>query len=432
MFENTIRYNNNNNKHPVETLTEDYDSILYEPHLAAHNQRAVQDQIQELADAGKSYYIDPDLADFEVGNNFRDENGHLGQWTRIYVQALGDPLESILEQGNLNPDELSQAEIDGIAASVVEFQENYGNIGQESDLRKYGNDDLEPAIPGPRKVVPWYNKIRSRQQIPTIRSILEASKEAAEQEIKPVLYVQKDLIKDPSVRLELIDILSEIGVEECFLIIEKLGKHETNTNEYENVIDFVYEISDTGVAPHLMYGDYFSHLLHYFGLEGTTYGTLYAEEHEEQTKSYGGGGMQPRFYFDDVKEFLSPNAAADVGTRMGREVCDCDVCDRHFDDWNDVLETLTPDDDEEEEESDSESSPNNALNIAQKHYLEKRWEHTLQIQNQSLKETTEDLVEDFENSKPDFRDSRQVSRHKDLRYMAKWLTALGERKELAD
>ncbi len=433
MFENTIRYNNNNNKHPVETLTEDYDSILYESHLAAHNQRAVQNQIQELAAQGKSYYIDPDLADFEVGNNFRDENGNLGQWTRVYVQALGDPLKSILnEQGNLKPDNLSQEEIEEIAASVVEFQENYGEVGPESDLRKYSVGDIEPAIPSPRRVVPWYNKIRSRQQIPTTREILEASQRVAEHEIKPVLYIQKDLINDPSVRLELIDILSEIDVGECFLIIENLGKHETSTDEYKNVIDFVYEISDAGIAPHFMYGDYFSHLLYYFGLGGTTYGTLYAEEHEEETKSYGGGGMQARFYFDDVKEFLSPTAAADIGARMGRGVCDCEVCERHFEGWDDVLNTLTPDDEDNEEDEDAEVSLDNALNIAQKHYLEKRWEQTREVQEQSLTKTREELVEDFESSKSDFGDSRQVSSHKDLRYMAKWLTALGEREQLAN
>lgn len=433
MFENTIRYNNNNNKHPVETLTTDFDSLLYEAHIAAHNQSAVQTQIGKLADEGISYYIDPDLADFEVGNNFRNESGNLGNWTRVYVQELGDPLKSILEEeGNLLPDELSDDEIKEIAASVTRFQENYANLGADSNLGKYTDGEMEPAIPGPRRIVPWYNKIRTRDQIPTTRRILEASKEVANEELKPCLYTTKDLIKDPAVRRELIDILSDINVDECFLIIENLDKHDTDTNEYVDTIDFVYEISDRGIDPHFMYGDYFSHLLHYFGLGGTTYGTLYGEEHEEETKSYGGGGMSARFYFDDVKEFLSPNGAADVGKRMGRDVCDCAVCSRHFDDWDDVLETLTPDDDDNDEEDDSDSSPNNSLNIAQKHYLEKRWEHTLQIQNNSLSDTRDEFMDGFEEASSDFKDSRQVSGRKDLRYMAKWLTALDERKELVN
>lgn len=58
--------------------------------------------------------------------------------------------------------------------------------------------------------------------------------------------------------------------------------------------------------------------------------------------------------------------------------------------------------------------------------------HTVQVENITLAETRESLMRDFENASSDFEDSRQVSGQKDLRFLAKWLTALDERKELAN
>ncbi|MFA9518132.1 hypothetical protein ACERIT_13080 [Halopenitus sp. H-Gu1] len=431
MFENTIRYNNNNNKHPVETLTEDFDSILYESHLAAYNQRAVRHQITQLSQDDISYYIDPDLAVFERGNNFRNDEGMLGNWIRAYVNALGEPLKTILaEDGNLKPDRLTDKEITQIATAVVNFQEGYSDIGPDADLRKYSIGDVEPAVPNPKRIVPWYNKIRSPNQLTTTRKILEASQQAAELKLKPCLYIEKDVIANQSAATKMINLLSSVDVDECFLIIENLDKNETDGDEYIAVIDFVYNLSAANIAPHFLYGDYFSHLLYYFGLEGTTYGTLYAEEREEALKSHGGGGMSKRFYFNTIREFLSIPGAADIGKQLGVPVCDCSVCQRHFKDWDDFLETLGDGDADLDEES-GDDSPNNALNIAQKHYLEMRWRHTMEVQENSLEEIREILVKNLERSSSVFKSSRQISSRKNLKYISKWLYSTEERKGLA-
>lgn len=435
MFETTVRYNNNNNKHPVETLPEDYDSIVFEAHLAAFNSDATKAKIHQMVGSQDvSYYIDPILAEFEAGNNFRNEDGSLGNWKRAYVHQLGDPLEAILnQQRNADPADMADHQIRSIARSVVEFQETFAVGEKGTNLDKY--TDVGPAPAEPAAVIPWYNKIRNRSKIPLARKILDASSEAASLDLKPCLYTPKNLLQNSSTRRELIDLIDEFDIEECFLIIEGLGKHDTSEPQYKSVIDYVYEISDRGIDPHFLYGDFFSHLLAYFGLGGTTYGTLYGEEYEEELKSYGDGGMNPRVYFDDIKEFLSVPGAVDLGQRLGRDVCDCAVCERHFDNWADVRDELATSDDEEEDEMDEQraqeqNSPNNALNITQKHYLEKRWDHTLLVQNKSLPEVVSMLEQDHQNTIEEFSNSRQVG-DKELDYMMRWVRALQDRQDLA-
>lgn len=435
MFETTVRYNNNNNKHPVETLPEDYDSIVFEAHLAAFNSEATKAKIHQMVGSQNiSYYIDPILAEFEAGDNFRNDDGSLGNWKRAYVHQLGDPLESILnQQRNADPADMADHEIESIARSVVEFQETFAVDDGGSNLDKYTDVGRAPAEP--EAVIPWYNKIRNPGKIPLTRKILDASHETASIELKPCLYTTKTLIQDSSIRRKLIDLVDEFDVEECFLIIEGLDKQDTTESQYKSVIDYVYEISDRGIDPHFLYGDFFSHTLAYFGLGGTTYGTLYGEDYEETLKSYGDGGMSPRVYFDDIKEFLSVPGAVDLGQRLGRDVCDCTVCERHFDSWNDVRDELATDDDEGENEPDDQSveeqnSPNNALNITQKHYLEKRWDQTLLIHEKSLPDIIAMLEEDYQNTIEEFSDSRQIG-DKELYYMMRWVRALKDRENLA-
>lgn len=440
MFETTVRYNNNNNKHPVETQPEFYDSILFEPHLVAFNSDATKEKIYNITGSdGIEYYIDPGLAEFERGRNFRDTEGNISDWTKTYINELGDPLRRILnESGNADPEEMSDASISEIAASVVKFQETFATDVVNVDLSNFANIGSAPAEP--KKVIPWYNKIDEESKISTARTILEASDEAATISLKPCLYTTKDLIRDPSSRKALIDLLDEFDVSECFLIIENLDKEETGERTYRNVIEFIYDIRDRNIVPHFLYGDFFSHLLAYFGLGGTTYGTLYAEEHAEEIKATDGGGFPNRYYFDPIKDFVNPAAAADLGMNSKAELCDCPTCSRSFESWQDMAEKVQ---EEEDENADSEENDEgiddfeddhtvrNLKTVLQKHYLAERWEHTKTVQSRSFDSLMSDLKDDYHSMVQHYNESFQINDDRSMDYMMRWIQAAEKMDQLA-
>jgi hypothetical protein len=442
MFETTVRYNNNNNKHPVETQPEFYDSILFEPHLVAFNHKATREKIYDITGSNSiDYYIDPGLAEFERGRNFRKENGDISDWTRTYINELGDPLHRIIEErGNADPEEMTEEELSEIASSVVKFQETFATDAVNVDLSNFANIGSAPAEP--RKVIPWYSKIDEGSKIPTARKILNESQNAATIPLKPCIYTNKGLISDAETRSNLIDLIDELDVTECFLIIEDLDKQETEQPTYENVIEFVYDIRSRNITPHFLYGDFFSHLLAYFGLGGTTYGTLYAEEHAEELKATDGGGFPDRYYFDPIKDFVNPASAADLGMNTGAELCDCPVCSRSFESWQDMAEKV--DDEEDEEEDGGEENPpvtleqmeedpsiQNLKTVLQKHYLAKRWEHTETVQSYSFEELLDEMKSDYQDTVGWFNRSYQINDDREMDYMMRWIEAAEKMEQLA-
>ncbi|CQH55197.1 uncharacterized protein HHUB_2197 [Halobacterium hubeiense] len=440
MFETTVRYNNNNNKHPVETQPEFYDSILFEPHLVAFNSDATKEKIYDITGSeGIDYYIDPGLAEFERGRNFRKENGDITDWTRAYLRHLGDPLSSILEErGNANPEKMTEQDISEIAASVVRFQETFATDAVNVDLSNFADIGSPPAEP--KKIIPWYNKIDDESKISTAKTILNASQDAATIPLKPCVYTTKSMISDAGTRSNLIDLVDELDVSECFLIIEGLDKRETGQSVYENVIKFVYDIRDRGIVPHFLYGDFFSHLLAYFGLGGTTYGTLYAEEHTEELKATDGGNFPNRYYFDPIKDFVNPASAADLGLNTDFDLCDCPVCSRKFDSWQDMAEKVQEEEDEDDidddepqsfEKVEDNSSVENLKTVLQKHYLAKRWDHTLTVQSESFDDLIAELKDDHQSTVTPFSQSFQINDDRDLDYMMRWVHAAKEMDQLA-
>lgn len=418
MFETTLRYKNLNNRHAVETHPEFYDSILIQAHLLAHSEKALPKLLYDLADDHSlDYYIDPMISDFRAGDNFRNSEGHLRTWHHKYVQALGDPLDRVLSsKGNVDASRLSENDVRGIARSVIQFQENFVQQRVEDDTGKYV--DVDARSLQPKAVTPWRHKIQRTEDINVNRTILTHSEDEATIALKPCVYVTKGFIRDTTNRSSVIKMLNEFDVSEAFVLIEGLKKYETSESEYCNVIDFVYDFYKSGIRPHFYYGDFFSNLLAYFGLGGTAYGTLYGEEFEERLESTSGGGMQPRYYVDQIKDFLKVPAAVDLMKRTNSPVCDCLFCDRQFDTWDDLLELRQSDD-------------RNALNPLQKHYIAMRWRHARLVEKSDLDKVLEKVSENFEDFVLAYHDSPQISPTKNSDYLPKWINAIKSRKELS-
>ena len=104
--------------------------------------------------------------------------------------------------------------------------------------------------------------------------------------------------------------------------------------------------------------------------------------------------------------------------RIDADMCECDVCQRSFEDWQDIIR---------HQESDEA-----LMNHLQKHYVECRWRHARQVEEDSFTDAVEKLQANFEDYIEDYSRARQISPNKDFEYMPRWINVLEDRAELAD
>ncbi len=417
MFETTLRYNSLNNKHAVEGEIPRFDSVIIDGKMLAHSSKALPKFLYDLREESSfEYYVEPILYQFRAGNDFRYADGTLKNWHEKYVQELGDPLkEHLRSNSNMNPRRMEENDIQDITRSSILFQEEFIPNQVKSQAGKY--EDVDTSSLRPKAVIPWHHRINEDEDLGPNRTILETAVEEATVPVKPCIHTTKSYLRDSSNRNALVELVSGYDLDECFVLVEELGKHDTYESTYRNVVDLVYDISEAGVDPHFFYGDYFSNLLSYFGLSGTTYGVMYGEEYSETTERTDQSGMLNRYYVDQIKDFLKVPAAVEFMQQVDADMCDCDVCQRNFEDWQDIIEH------QESEEA--------LMNHLQKHYVERRWKQARYVESTSFDEVVEDLKSDFEEYVKPYARARQISPNKDFEYLPRWGNVLESREELA-
>ena len=412
MFEATLRYNSNSDKQPIETSLQYLDSLLVPGRMLAANAKALPSNLQNYIDeAGVGYYIDPSLTDFRVGNDFRDESGGVRQWHWEYVDQIGRLLQELLaKQDNVDASNLTDDDIETLVDASVRFQEQFVPTQLQEQVGKYDTIS-DPDAYRPEAVIPWYHKIRTPGDIKVNSTILTAARESATLPLKPCLFVTKDILRSESHSEQLIELLSEADIEQCFLWVENLDKQETGEHDYEHVAQFVSDLAAAGISPHFYYGDYFATLMSHVGLDGTIYGSMYGEEGAERREQRGGDGVITRYYLDGVSDFVKIPAVVDVQQRVGAEICGCDVCSRQFDSWQELAEWDNDDD-------------QNTQTPMKKHHLRVRWQQIREVESESLDDSLTHLESNYQTYITPFSRSNQVADAKTLDYMPRWKSAL--------
>ncbi|WP_324666072.1 hypothetical protein [Haloarcula sediminis] len=423
MFETIVRYKSNNERSIFDDHYELWDSALVSAHLLANSKKRVPRLLADLIEERSlSYYIDPILAEFRQGKSFRYENGNVRQWHRDYASELGEPFEGLLDDpGTVNARFLETDIIEQIAQAAIEFQETIVYRRLDEHLGKYETLDVSREEAKPDAVIPWAHKLEKEQDYDAFRTILSASKAQATRPLRPVVYTSTSKIGHGENRTELIDLLSNEDIGECFLLFEDLDKHETNESEYKHIIDFVYDLDAAGIDPYFYYGDFFANLLHDFGLKGTAYGTIHGEQYRESVEPRSSSGMSSRYYLDKTKDFLQIPAVVDIMSRADEPVCDCEFCSRHFDDWLDLSELEEADEDETALQT-----------IVMKHRVWQRWEHARLVEEEDVEDVVADLDSDFKDIVTEYRSSQQVASRKEFQYMQRWRNAVEKRSELLE
>lgn len=412
MFEATLRYNSNSDKQPVETSLEYLDSLLVPARMLAANAKALPSDLRNYADdAGVSYYIDPSLTDFRVGDDFRDDSGGVRSWHWKYVGHIGRLLEELLaKQDNVDASQIPDENVETLTKASVKFQEEFVVTQLEEQVSKYETLS-EPDSYRPEAIIPWYHKIRTPDDIAVNDTILGAAQDTASLPLKPCLFVTKDILRSESYPEQLVSLLTKNDIQQCFLWVENLDKHETGQHDYEHITQFVCDLAEADVSPHFYYGDYFATLLTHLGLDGTIYGSMYGEEGAERREQRGGDGVITRYYLDEVADFVKIPAVVDVQQRVGAELCGCDVCQRQFDSWQALAERYNDDDE-------------NIQTPMKKHHLRVRWRQIQKIESDSLEDSLRRLESHYQEYVTPFSQSNQVADAKSLNYMPCWQNAL--------
>ena len=404
VFETTLQYVTFSDRSQIEGLAEYYDSILLSSHLLVGGQKAVTSLIQKLNNEQDDfvYYIDPAITEFRLGESFRGSDGDLKQWHQKLIDELGEPFTNQIERrDNIRWDDLSQDDKESAVESLCSLQANFVSNKVQENVGKYENVDINGLQPD--KVIPWYVKIDDLDSLRTNEEIIEMAQSECDISLKPTIHVDKQYIRDVTNCGVIAEKFSSLSPEEYFVWIEDLDRSSTTKEEYEDVVYFVAKLAEEGIKPHFMFGDYFSNLLYYFGLNGTSYGTYYRDSHSEKTASGGGGGGNlQRFYLDPVHEFLSISDAVNAAKSGEAEI------PQHLQiqEWGEIYNYGQDHD------------------FLKEHYIKTRHGHKQQV----LTEDFDSLLDQLEEDKNKFSSTIE-SRYKSVEHLAKWKSAFENFKE---
>lgn len=404
-FENTLQYVTFADRTQVENRIEDYDTLMVTSHLLAGGKKAVTSLLHNLIDSHDlEYYINPTVTEFQLGDNFRNPDGSLREWHSKLISELGEPFSQLASgRDNIRWEHLDAEEKENAIESICNFQCNFVGEAVEEEMGKYANI-LSNLDLSPRAVIPWYTLIRDYEDISDNEEIIRLSRESCDLPLKPCIHTTADFISDVNARRSLANHVGDLDLHECFIWIDNLDKNfeEVTARTYRNVAHLTALISEEGVDPQFLFGDFYSNILYYFGLRGTSYGTYFRESSAEKVERVPGGGSLQRYYYDSVKEFLSVPVSVTLGRITREPIPDFDG----FSDWDDLLQVGEDHD------------------FLKNHYILTRKSHKNKIHNQNLSTVIEELEEDFDRYDP-LLDGLDAT-NKNVDHLEKWIDGVNQ------
>lgn len=167
----------------------------------------------------------------------------------------------------------------------------------------------------------------------------------------------------------------------------------------------------------MFYGDYFANLLAFFGLGGTTYGTNFGEENQEQLEDVGGGQIE-RYYVNESRDFLKTAAAVEIQQEADASVCTCDGCRDPLSNWGDLTAI-------------QQSEDRSLLPILQKHFICMKEKHAQEIYNKDLDDLLDELKSNYESYSDPYSKSVIISPSKQIDHLLVWKDIIEQEKDKA-
>lgn len=316
---------------------ESYDAVVLNGNLVAYSLKGVCSFISALL-TGKPYFIDPITHAFGHHPQHISRQEETGKLTpkpaiKALAQQYGDPARAHVGKRALAPDDFDESSALAFTQRVLDFQQNIIARGlHETEDAKYL--DVETRSPcfliapyfylGPNSVDIWIDlnlkfidiAVASGRQLPIFAEILVAN----------------DAFLDSELRESLLSKYTGCKATGIVLWIESFSEHSASLRALRGYRSFVEELAGAGKEIIVMYGGYFSIILHKYGVSAVCHGPGYGEERE--VTPVGGGMPRPKFYYPSMhmrlpyREVAFALSGSDIDgvDKFYEHVCDCQMC----------------------------------------------------------------------------------------------------------
>ena len=316
-----------------------YDGFVINAHVLAHYASAFSALCLKL---DKPFLIIPDTHFFQLAPSsyFWDAKGGIrSSWEKL-TDGYGPLLRLALYQGR----ELEQTDFLSATGSwrqamydlvenVITFQKRIV-LSAASGLARF----IDTTVSEPTYLVapyfffsdvkdPWY-KI-------SVEMARESAKYKESHKLFALLCTSKKVVMDEQAISTIVTDYSEIGMDGFLLWIQDFNEIAEIVPLLYSLRRFIEVLKENNCTVINLYGEFFSSLMFYYGLDGACYGVCYKQtaDPEEFPTSTGGppGGRLPKYYFKDLKMKMGKIEAAIVTKAEPSLKCSCSICASQLD-----------------------------------------------------------------------------------------------------
>jgi hypothetical protein len=324
-----------------------YDGFLVNAHVLEHFSSAFSALYLSLR---KPFFIIPDTHFFQLApiTIFFDTKGGIkSSWEKL-AENYGPLIKLVLSQGrNLEiSDFISktggyQQSLYDLVENVISFQKNKVPFATQGLARFF---DVQPDANPTYLVAPYF--FFTSIQDPWYKISLEMAREATKHketcQVFALLCTSKSVLMSDKALSTIISDFSTIGLDGFLLWIQDFSEIDEPDPLLLSFRKFVSNLKKNKWNVINLYGEFFSSLMCYYGLDGVGYGICYKESADPMVFPTGGpaGGPLPRYYLRDVKAKLGKIEAAIALSEIPSLKCSCKVCDTQTEY---ILDAATPD-----------------------------------------------------------------------------------------
>lgn len=231
----------------------------------------------------------------------------------------------------------------------------------------------------------------------------------------PMVFLRKEDLTTDFLE-EVIDINKSYGFPGYCVWIDNFDERSATSDQIKGLIKLTKALSTGDRQVVMLYGGFFSLLLHYFGMTCVSHGLAYGEARSIGATAQQGSGPAPiRYYIFELHKFLTLDSALIVLRERSELICDCLICKRILA-GNPERVTLF-----QTEEA-----------LAEMHFLYNRHEERKMVANSDLAESLKhlewiiDLTEDIDKITKQYRIGNEYIEKSivDTAYIKEWKCAL--------
>lgn len=337
-----------------------YKGIIIPAHIASYFSKFCAGFIGSLQ---KPYFIDPItyifargpeliqryLKDRKTGRTLRDALGgkKKGEIRRSYKKIVEHDYRSIIYdvarmKRALRPSDFtSENKLDEFVNNVVKFQLNKLSKVPEKykKYERYASKESKKIFTAPNFpifVVPpyfYFNSIEKEGWYQVNLTMIRKTKEVLGKgpRIFSVIFTSCQLLSKESKRI--IDDYGKSQSDGFLLWVDDFSGYR-DLRVLRIVKKFLKSLAEVGKDVIMLYGDYFSILLGYFGLKGFSCGICYGEHKSADQDLDVEGAIPPRYYIELIKKKVQIETEIrriDIPKEFPDFLCSCAICQRKSD-----------------------------------------------------------------------------------------------------